>query len=96
MSLETKSAASAAPFEHCRAFDRRGAAKYLREVWGLRVSVSTLAKQAVFGTGPRFFNPSASTVIYLRDDLDDWARERLGAPVRSTTEWAQRQHREGR
>ena len=68
-----------------RRFLRRDeAAKYLRNVYGLRMSESTLAKLAVYGNGPRFYKPSRRLVLYAIEELDAYAQRRLGR-LRSST-----------
>lgn len=58
---------------------------YLGAMHGLTVAMRTLDKWRSVGGGPRFqkFNRSA---LYHRDDLDAWALEKLGNPLRSTAD----------
>lgn len=64
---------------------RRAAAAYLREVWGLRCSEQTLANYATRGNGPEFQRYGRG-VVYRPPKLDEYARSRLSAPVRSTSD----------
>lgn len=65
--------------------NRRAAAKYFRESWGMRCSEKWLAKLAVMGGGPRFWKNGRS-VLYRRDALDAWAAERIKGPWASSSE----------
>lgn len=68
------------------------ASEYLELVHGLRFAPATLAKLACIGGGPVFHRVN-STPLYPRcgdNGLDDWATNKLGAPVRSTSEAAAR------
>lgn len=64
--------------------DRRAASATLAEL-GFPCAAATLATLACRGGGPPFvkFGPRA---LYRRDDLAEWARARLTAPRRSTSE----------
>jgi hypothetical protein len=64
---------------------RADAARYIRETYGIPCVATTLAKYACIGNGP-MFRKAGRFPIYSRDDLDAWARERLGKLVRSTSE----------
>jgi hypothetical protein len=64
---------------------RADAARYIREIYGFPCVATTLAKYACIGNGPAF-RKAGKFPIYSREDLDDWARERLGKVVRSTSE----------
>jgi hypothetical protein len=66
---------------------RADAARYLREAYGIPCVATTLAKYACIGGGPAF-RKAGKFPIYSRDDLDAWAKQRLGEPVRSTSEFA--------
>lgn len=69
-------------------FLRRGsAAQYVRDKWGQPCEPSWLAKLAVVGGGPTF-RKAGRFPLYTPDDLDDWARARIGAPQNSTSETA--------
>lgn len=60
---------------------------YLLERHGIKISVSTLSKFAVTGDGPLYSRP-CGRVLYAQGDLDEWAREKIGKPRRSTSEAA--------
>lgn len=62
------------------------AARYLQSL-GVPRKSSTLAKLRVDGTGP-LYHRCGRTPLYMRQHLDQWAEEMLGAPVRSTSEAA--------
>jgi hypothetical protein len=63
---------------------RRQAAAALSEA-GFPTAPATLARKASAGGGPpyRRYGPR---VLYAWDDLEAWARSRLSAPLRSTSE----------
>ena len=58
--------------------NRKSAAHYLQTRWGLRCSAATLAKLACQKRGPQHLKPGYSTVLYMIDDLNAWATEKLG------------------
>jgi hypothetical protein len=62
---------------------RKDAAKFLREKIGYG-SESMLAKGAVTGNGPRY-RKANRVVLYLKEDLEEWARSQIGAPRTSTS-----------
>jgi hypothetical protein len=64
---------------------RADAARYIRETYAIPCVPQTLAKYACTGDGPAF-RKAGKFPIYSRDDLDAWARSRLGMLVRSTSE----------
>jgi hypothetical protein len=64
---------------------RADAARYIRENHGIPCAPATLAKYACIGGGP-IFRKAGKFPIYSRDDLDAWATQRLGKPMRSTSE----------
>lgn len=64
---------------------RDQAADYIRMRHGQRCSRSTLAHAAVSGNGP-LFRLAGRYPVYLEEDLDDWARGRISAPRRSTSD----------
>jgi hypothetical protein len=66
-------------------FRRVGASDYIRDRYGIPCQQATLAKYACVGGGPPFFK-AGRIPIYPRTGLDEWARTRLGALVRSTSE----------
>jgi hypothetical protein len=71
--------------EHQPRFLRRpAAAEYLRANWGFG-SKFQLAKFAVYGGGPRFRKVS-NCALYTPDDLDAWARAKIGEPAHTTSE----------
>lgn len=63
---------------------RSAAAQYVRDRWGQPCSTKWLAKLAVVGGGP-IYRKAGRIPLYAPDDLDRWAKERLGAPRRSTS-----------
>jgi hypothetical protein len=64
---------------------RSDAADYLRTFYALPCRHSTLAKLACLGGGPPY-RKAGKFPIYSREDLDAWARRRLGKLMRSTSE----------
>ena len=66
-------------------FRRRDAATYVTSVWGVPCAARTLAKLAVIGGGP-LFRKAGRTPLYTAHDLDTWAKDRIGAPQRSTSD----------
>ena len=64
---------------------RADAARYIREKHGIPCAPATLAKYACIGGGPSF-RKAGKFPIYSRDDLDAWAKQRLGKIVHSTSE----------
>ena len=64
---------------------RDSAAAYLTEKWGIPTSPRTLAKQACIGGGPAF-RKAGRIPLYAEEDLDQYAREKIGRRVRSTSE----------
>ncbi len=78
----TPSATTDAPRRYLR---RQAAALYVRERWGLPCQPSWLAKLAVVGGGP-VFRRCGRIPVYEEVALDEWARSRLSAPMRSTSE----------
>jgi hypothetical protein len=64
--------------------DRAEAADYLTGR-GLKTKKGTLQKYATTGGGPRY-RRYGNKAIYTRDDLDEWAAEKMSAPRRSTSE----------
>ncbi len=63
------------------------ASEYLLATHGLSVATATLAALAVKGGGPKF-NKAGRWPLYPLEELDAWARERLGAVVANTSEAA--------
>ncbi len=68
-----------------RRLRRAEAATYLHETHGIRRTVSTLAKLAVIGGGPRF-RVAGRTPLYETDDLDAFAASITSPRVGSTSE----------
>jgi hypothetical protein len=71
---------------------RADAARYIREIYGIPCVATTLAKYACIGNGP-VFRKAGKFPLYSRDDLDTWARSRLGEPVQSTSALSVRSRR---
>jgi hypothetical protein len=65
---------------------RADAARYIRETYAIPCVTTTLAKYACStGDGPPF-RKAGKFPIYAREDLDEWAKRRLGKLMRSTSE----------
>ncbi len=64
---------------------RADAALYVSQTYGFPCSRQWLAKLAVIGGGP-MFRKAGRTPIYAPQDLDTWAKDRIGAPQRSTSD----------
>jgi hypothetical protein len=64
---------------------RNSAADYLTEIWGIPTSPRTLAKKACVGGGPPF-RKAGRVPLYADEDLDQYAREKIGPRVRNTSE----------
>ena len=64
--------------------DRRAASALLAE-HGIPCAAATLATYATRGGGPPF-SKFGARVVYRRDDLIAWAKGKLTAPRRSTSE----------
>lgn len=73
-----------------RLLSRVEAAKYIEDSWNIPCKAKTLAKLAVVGGGPVYRLAHQRYPRYAVDDLDDWARSRLGPKQRSTSELLQR------
>jgi hypothetical protein len=71
---------------------RETVAEYVRSVLKQPLTKTTLATMATRGGGPPF-HKFGSVVLYDRDDVDRWARERLGQAVSSTSELRELQAR---
>jgi hypothetical protein len=63
---------------------RDAAAEYLKKTYGFGAA-RTLAKGVVTGDTPQF-HKAGRIVLYTRDALDAWARAKIGAPQRSTSD----------
>jgi hypothetical protein len=70
---------------HRRRLSRREASEYLLNEHGIRRKPKTLAKDVIYGTGPRY-RKDGRAVVYDVVDLDAFAESRLSGPVRSTSE----------
>jgi len=66
---------------------RKPAALYLNDSWGLPTAASTLAKMAVVGGGPAFHS-AGRIPLYAIEELDRYAKAKLGKPRRSTSDVA--------
>ena len=66
---------------------RKQAAEYLTDDWGIPTAASTLAKKAVVGGGP-CFHSAGRIPLYSLDELDRYAKAKLGNPRKSTSEIA--------
>jgi hypothetical protein len=64
------------------------ASEYMEFAHGLTVAPATLAKLASVGGGPGFHR-MGRIPLYPRDELDRWAKARLGRMVMSTSETGQ-------
>ncbi len=60
------------------------AADYLKIVHGIEVAPATLAKWASVGGGPAYQKVNR-TPVYPKTELDSWAADKLGDPVRNTS-----------
>ena len=69
-----------------RFIPRDAAAAYLRNEWALRTTKQSLAKLACCGGGPVFYRHGKKTVVYRREDLDEWAESKMSPPMRSTSD----------
>jgi hypothetical protein len=69
-----------------RLLSRAEAAIYIESSWNIPCKAKTLAKLAVVGGGPAYRLAHHRYPRYAVDDLDDWARSRLGPKQRSTSE----------
>ncbi|MCW2315103.1 hypothetical protein M2322_000623 [Rhodoblastus acidophilus] len=70
-----------------RPLRRDAAAEYIREKFGFPCSTQWLAKLAVIGGGPIYVK-AGRFPMYQPSDLDAWARSRMSAPKRSTSDAA--------
>ena len=68
-----------------RQLSRPEASEYLLNEHGVRRKPRTLAKDVVYGTGPRY-RKDGRRVVYDVADLDAFAESRLSEPVRSSSE----------
>jgi hypothetical protein len=65
---------------------RAEASSYLREKHCITRAPGTLTKLAVIGGGPLFRKVGSRHVLYDVVDLDRWANELVGSPIRSTSD----------
>ena len=77
-----------------RLLRRVEASTYLLETHGVRRAVSTLAKLACVGGGPRF-RIAGRTPLYAPDDLDAYAESILSPLVSNTSELREHRARRG-
>jgi hypothetical protein len=68
-----------------RRLSRAEASDYLLNEHGIRRKPKTLAKDVVYGTGPRY-RKNGRAVVYDVADLDAFVEARLSDPVRSSSE----------
>lgn len=66
---------------------RKEASEYLLQKHGIRRSPATLASLATRGGGPQF-HLAGTIPLYDIEFLDTYARELLGKPVRTTSEYS--------
>jgi len=66
---------------------RKDAGRYLKERFGFS-SERALAKLATIGRGPPFHRAGANgrIILYIPEELDQWALTKIGKPLRSTAE----------
>ncbi len=64
---------------------RAAAANYIEKKYGFGCSKRTLAKLACVGGGPRF-RMAGRVPLYPREELDAWARAKIGPLIKSTSE----------
>jgi hypothetical protein len=65
-------------------FTRKQAAQYITERY-FPCAVATLAKGAVYGSGP-LYKKAGQIALYSPPRLDEWARSRIGDEIQSTAE----------
>jgi hypothetical protein len=63
---------------------RRQAAQYITQNY-FPCSAATLAKRAVYGSGPPY-QKAGQIAVYSPPRLDEWAASRIGAEIKSTAE----------
>jgi hypothetical protein len=74
---------------------RKAASKYLDEQWGLPRAPTTLAKLAVIGGGP-IFRKAGRIPLYAPEDLDQYAEDQIGKPMRSTCDLTETEYQEAK
>ncbi len=67
--------------------DPEAASEYLRERWGIRHGIATLAKLRTAGSGPKF-SKRGKYVDYSEQALDEYAATKITSEIRSTAEAA--------
>ena len=70
---------------HQKLLRRSEAAEYITTTYGIPCSPKTLAKLAVIGGGPAY-RKAGPFPLYSPDDLNQWANNKLGPRVHSTSE----------
>lgn len=60
------------------------ASRYLSAVHGVTVAPATLNKYRSVGGGPDY-RKCLRSALYDREALDNWARQKLGEPIHSTS-----------
>ena len=73
------------PNERQRKYRRTEASEYLKREHGLDFAPNTLAKLATTGGGPAFYS-GPKFPLYPETGLDEWAKQKLGKLVNSTSE----------
>jgi hypothetical protein len=71
----------------CQNYRRAEASAYLKTAYGLSYTPGTLAKLATLGGGPAYHSGSRFP-LYPEISLDQWAQQKLGPLVRSSSEAA--------
>ncbi len=71
--------------ERERKYRRAEASEYLKQEHGLDFAPTTLAKLATTGGGPAFYS-GPKFPLYPQSGLDEWAKQKLGKLVNSTSE----------
>jgi hypothetical protein len=69
-----------------RLLRRTDAAKYVADTYGIPCSPKTLAKIACVSSDGPPFRLAGRTPLYPTSGLDEWAQNKLGPLVRSTSE----------
>jgi hypothetical protein len=64
---------------------RSEAAKRIRDLFGIPCTASTLATKACDGSGP-VYRLGGGKALYSVADVDEWASEQLGPPIRRASE----------
>ncbi len=61
------------------------AVDYLQSVWGLPVSIKTLAKYRSLGGGPEFHRGHGAA-LYAPTSLDAWAESKISGPLKRASD----------